>query len=175
MQVSSRFASLVVREPRSRGRVRLTARSSYRSDSGLTTLEWLLIVAAVAGLAALAVVLVQNVVDETAEEIAGNSARETAAKVAADRIDADARTEIRNADSDTDATKITINQANLDSINSEFESKCGRLKITYSDINLTATWGDFPPALITQHANAAALDTELAKHKESCKVEASDS
>ena len=33
-----------------------------RDHSGLTTLEWLLIVAAVAGLAALAVVLVQNVV-----------------------------------------------------------------------------------------------------------------
>ena len=31
-----------------------------RDDSGLTTLEWLLIVAAVAGLAALAVVLVQT-------------------------------------------------------------------------------------------------------------------
>ena len=38
---------------------------SRRADSGLTTLEWLLIVAAVAGLAALAVVLVQNVVSTT--------------------------------------------------------------------------------------------------------------
>ena len=48
----------------------------HRDDeSGLTTLEWLLIVAAVAGLAALAVVLVQNVVDDTAEQISGSSAR----------------------------------------------------------------------------------------------------
>ena len=46
-----------------------------RDDSGLTTLEWLLIVAAVAGLAALAVVLVQNVVSDTSEQIAGSSAR----------------------------------------------------------------------------------------------------
>ena len=38
-----------------------------RDDSGLTTLEWLLIVAAVAGLAALAVVLVQNVVSDTSQ------------------------------------------------------------------------------------------------------------
>ena len=50
-----------------------------RDDSGLTTLEWLLIVAAVAGLAALAVVLVQNVVSDTSEQIAGSSARKTAA------------------------------------------------------------------------------------------------
>ena len=42
-----------------------------RDESGLTTLEWLLIVAAVAGLAALAVVLVQNVVSDTSEQIAG--------------------------------------------------------------------------------------------------------
>ena len=56
-----------------------------RDDSGLTTLEWLLIVAAVAGLAALAVVLVQNVVSDTSEQIAGSSARKTAAQVAAAR------------------------------------------------------------------------------------------
>ena len=54
-----------------------------RDDSGLTTLEWLLIVAAVAGLAALAVVLVQRVVSDTSEQIAGSSARLTAAKVSA--------------------------------------------------------------------------------------------
>ena len=57
-----------------------------RDDSGLTTLEWLLIVAAVAGLAALAVVLVQNVVGETSEQIAGSSARKTAAQIAASEI-----------------------------------------------------------------------------------------
>ena len=57
-----------------------------RDDSGLTTLEWLLIVAAVAGLAALAVVLVQNVVSDTSEQIAGNSARMTSARVQADDI-----------------------------------------------------------------------------------------
>ena len=39
----------------------------HRGERGLTTLEWLLIVAAIAGLAALAVVLVQTVVNETAE------------------------------------------------------------------------------------------------------------
>ena len=85
-------------------------RSDKRSDSGLTTLEWLLIVAAVAGLAALAVVLVQNVVDDTAEQIAGNNARITAAQVAAEAINSD--------NDDTNASK---------------QSKCNRLAITYSD------------------------------------------
>ena len=81
-----------------------------RTDVGLTTLEWLLIVAAVAGLAALAVVLVQNVVDDTAEQIAGNSARITAAEVAAKAI----------TDNDDD---------NED----DRGAACRRLDITYSD------------------------------------------
>ena len=63
--------------------IRRKLRRGRPDESGLTTLEWLLIVAAVAGLAALAVVLVQNVVDETAQDISGSSARLTAAKVAA--------------------------------------------------------------------------------------------
>ena len=57
-----------------------------RDDSGLTTLEWLLIVAAVAGMAALAVVLVTNVVGDTSDQIAGQSARRTAAELAAQEI-----------------------------------------------------------------------------------------
>ena len=68
-----------VQEPRKRGLFR-------RGEDGLTTLEWLLIVAAVAGLAALAVVLVTNVVDQTAEQIGGSSARKTAAEIAAVQI-----------------------------------------------------------------------------------------
>ena len=50
-----------------------------REDAGLTTLEWLLVVAAVAGLAALAVVLVQKVVGDTVEQVASGDARQTAA------------------------------------------------------------------------------------------------
>ena len=86
-----------------------------RNDRGLTTLEWLLIVAAVAGLAALAVVLVQNVVDDTAEQISGSSARLTAANVAAAEITADAR-------ASTDPTPPP-----------EAKAKCERLQITYGD------------------------------------------
>ena len=94
-----------------------------RSDDGLTTLEWLLIVAAVAGLAALAVVLVQNVVDDTAEQIAGNNARITAAQVAAKAI-----TDSSDSDDDRGAA-------------------CRRLDITYSnafaeDPKRAAFWSD---------------------------------
>ena len=88
-------------------------RNSRRNDRGLTTLEWLLIVAAVAGLAALAVVLVQNVVDDTAEQISGSSARLTAATVAAAEITSDAQ------------------ESNPDY--SALQAKCGRLRITYGD------------------------------------------
>ena len=84
------------------------SRNRKRNDRGLTTLEWLLIVAAVAGLAALAVVLVQNVVDETAEQISGSSARLTAARVAAAEV---------NEEADGD----------------ERQAKCLRLRITYGD------------------------------------------
>ena len=73
--------------PRKRGLFR-------RDEDGLTTLEWLLIVAAVAALAALAVVLVQRVVDDTAEQIGGSSARGTAAKVAAAAITEKARLDV---------------------------------------------------------------------------------
>ena len=50
-----------------------------RGDCGLTTLEWLLITAAVAGLAALAVVLVQAYVEDTGERIANPDPRVTSA------------------------------------------------------------------------------------------------
>ena len=84
------------------------SRNRRRNSRGLTTLEWLLIVAAVAGLAALAVVLVQNVVDDTAEQISGSSARLTAARVAAAEV---------NEEPDA----------------GEKQAKCLRLRITYGD------------------------------------------
>ncbi len=90
-----------------------------RDDSGLTTLEWLLIVAAVAGLAALAVVLVTNVVSDTSEQIAGRSARMTAAQVAAQSIQDSALS------------------------NDQKQERCNRLEITYRDAGekgIDATW-----------------------------------
>ena len=101
-----------------------------RGDSGLTTLEWLLIVAAVAGLAALAVVLVQRVVSDTSEQIAGNSARQTAAKVAGTQVTDKARA----AGLETGANHTEINQ--------DGKRECDRLKILYSDAGITTTYTD---------------------------------
>ena len=129
-----------------------------RSEGGLTTLEWLLIVAAVAGLAALAVVLVQNVVDETAEEISGNNARKTAAEVAAARITSDARAELPSnpAKNDDGVDDWEKHKATQESVNNEYGSKCNRLKITYSDAQINSTWA---PAELATGAGATASGT----------------
>ena len=116
--------------PRRRGLFR-------RDEDGLTTLEWLLIVAAVAGLAALAVVLVQNVVDDTAEQIGGSSARQTAARVAASQIKD--RALVADASSVTSSTAST-RQTQLEAVAAPFKADCDRLNITYSDAGITATW-----------------------------------
>ena len=96
-----------------------------RDDSGLTTLEWLLIVAAVAGLAALAVVLVTNVVSDTSEQIAGNSARKTAAQLAATEVMRDAA---RDSASQPSGAKTFGDWVD------HYTTKCERFRITYSDI-----------------------------------------
>ena len=120
-----------VQEPRKRGLFR-------RGEDGLTTLEWLLIVAAVAGLAALAVVLVTNVVDQTAEQIGGSSARKTAAEVAALKISQDAVEDPPDSFSAV-ATGVHIDQWNKKM--SDYEEKCNRLRITYGDVeDLTVAW-----------------------------------
>ncbi|MCY3584425.1 MAG: hypothetical protein F4117_03310 [Acidimicrobiales bacterium] len=122
-------------------------RHKQRGDErGLTTLEWLLIVAAVAGLAALAVVLVQNVVDDTAEQLGGASARETAANVAADTVVREAKTA-----QPSDARFNSWQKWEL-----YFTARCERLEILYSDTNL-----DVQPAFRrpTGKADSAAPST----------------
>ena len=107
-----------------------------RDDSGLTTLEWLLIVAAVAGLAALAVVLVQNVVSDTSEQIAGSSARETAAKVAAQSIVQEAKN-----------SGITDNRWNTAvKWDNYFTNKCNRIAVVFSDAGITTMTSNFDAA-----------------------------
>ena len=96
-----------------------------RGDEGLTTLEWLLVVAAVAGLAAVAVVLVQRVVGGTAEQIESHSARQTAAELAARELQNRWRAE------DPDASTV-------DSINGVYAARCRRIGIIYADIDLKA-------------------------------------
>ena len=106
-----------------------------RDDSGLTTLEWLLIVAAVAGLAALAVVLVQRVVSDTAEQISGSSARKIAARVAAQEVTDEARAEDATSDNDANDDMSAV------SLNAEYKSDCKLIGITYGDVpDLTVIW-----------------------------------
>ena len=108
--------------------IRRKLRRGRADESGLTTLEWLLIVAAVAGLAALAVVLVQNVVDQTAEEISGSSARRTAAQVAADAVELESK------------SARAFNNPRIENWSDwelYYSDKCGRIGVTYSDAKVT--------------------------------------
>ena len=108
-----------------------------RGEQGLTTLEWLLIVAAVAGLAALAVVLVQNVVGDTAERVASNDARQTAADLAVTDL-----TERWLAETPTD-------QGDAERINRRYSARCRQMAIIYADISL----GVQPPKIGVLDAN----------------------
>ena len=62
-----------------------------RGQQGVATLSWLLIVATVAGLAGLAVVLVQATVEETGQQIANPNPRLNAALYAASTVVVDAK------------------------------------------------------------------------------------
>ena len=107
-----------------------------RDDSGLTTLEWLLIVAAVAGLAALAVVLVQNVVRDTSEQIASNSARMTAAELEAADITEQAAAAVipigSTATTDDGKTLAAAQDNAKTAANNKYGGRCDRMNIGYN-------------------------------------------
>ena len=148
-----RAKGLPLRWPQ-RLRKRLVA--TRADESGVTTLEWLLIVAAVAGLAALAVVLVQNVVSETSEQIAGSSARLTAAQVAASSVEAEAK---------QPATITDDRWKSWNKWDNYFTAKCERIEITFSDAvddvtaNFDAPTGEDGEDPITATFLGAAVDT----------------
>ena len=98
-----------------------------RDEAGLTTLEWLLIVAAVAGLAALAVVLVQGRVDETGQRISNPDPRVVAAMVAAEEIMGDAA---RDADEQPAAAQTYGPWSDY------YTSKCEQLGLLYADAEI---------------------------------------
>jgi hypothetical protein len=97
-----------------------------RGEAGLTTLEWLLVVAAAAGLSAAAAVLVHNVVDDTAEQIDSGDARQTAADLAVTDL------------AEQWAAEAPNSSPEADQINRRFKRRCLQLGIIYSDISLTA-------------------------------------
>ena len=133
-------------------------RSGGRGEAGLTTLEWLLVVAAVAGLAALAVVVVQNLVGDTAERVTTHSARQTAADLATTEL------------TERWAAEMPRDQDEADRINRRYEAYCRQLGIIYADVGLkvesapglrvrmpghVAGWGpdpkDFPACVLSLH------------------------
>ena len=102
-----------------------------RDEAGLATLEWLLIVAAVAGLAALAVVLVSRSVEETGDRFAAPIPRLTVAQVQAAELVSEAKSAAAD-DFDT-----------WDDWERHFSGKCARIEITNGDERITVTASDF--------------------------------
>ena len=97
---------------------------SPRGDHGLAALEWLLIVAAVGGLAALAVVLVNHSVGETGDRVSNPNPRVVAAMVAAEEIMSDAD---RDAAQQPDPAKTYRPWSDY------YTFKCQQLGILYAD------------------------------------------
>ena len=96
-------------------------RAGPRGDSGLTTLEWLLITAAVAGLAALAVVLVQAYVEDTGDRMSNPDPRVTSAIHSASEVE-------------TDAKAASAGDFDLwADWESHFTQKCSLIAVLYSD------------------------------------------
>ena len=89
-------------------------------------LEWLLVVAALAGLAAVGVVGVQRAVDETAEGNPAFSARAIAAAVAASEVEHDARS----------ASAANPRTATWTDWENHFTARCARLEILYRDADV---------------------------------------
>ena len=143
-----------------------------RDDSGLTTLEWLLIVAAVAGLAALAVVLVSQVVSDTSEDIAGQSARLTAAQLAADEITRRAA-QLPATSVDTASEWVAQKTA--------FVRRCERLTLTYGDVDQIASveWNQEDPKTVMGDTDATgpawieSIDGDMAGTDDGCQITAS--
>ena len=97
----------------------------------MTTLEWLLITAAVAGLAALAVVLVQAQVEDTAERISDSEARVAAARYTARSVETDAKAAVAE---DFDQ---------WDDWESHFTQECSLIAVLYADVEVEMVHTNF--------------------------------
>ena len=106
-------------------------RSEARNEAGLATLSWLLIVAAVAGLAALAVVLVYYFVEDTGDRFVAPNPRRTAAQFQA----ADIEVAAKAAQAGDFAT--------WDEWERHFSGKCSRIEITIADERITLASNEF--------------------------------
>ena len=102
-----------------------------RGDSGLTTLEWLLITAAVAGLAALAVVLVQAYVEDTGERMSNPDPRFTSAIYSASEVETDAKA--------ASAADFTL----WADWKSHFTQRCSLIAVLYADAEVEVAHNNF--------------------------------
>ena len=102
-----------------------------RNDAGLATLSWLLIVAAVAGLAALAVVLVYYFVEDTGDRFVAPNPRRTAAQFQAADIEVSAK------------AAQAGDFATWDEWERHFSGKCSRIEITIGDERITISGNEF--------------------------------
>ena len=109
-------------------------RSRLRGDQGLTTLEWLLITAAVAGLAALAVVLVQAYVEDTGDRIANPDPRVTSAIYSAFEVETKAKA------ASPDDFELWADWEGY------FGQKCGLIAVLYSDAEVEVVHSNFDRA-----------------------------
>ncbi len=106
---------------------------SAAADAGLITLEWLLIVGAVAGLAAVSVLAVQRVIDDTAEVPADPAVRLIDADIAAAFVASDAQA----------AFDAAVRDGNL-YVDSGFSSRCDPgIQDDFGDVVSRAVWS--PP------------------------------
>ena len=121
------------------------SQSRRRGDHGLTTLEWLLITAAVAGLAALAVVLVQSYVEDTGDRIANPDPRVTSAIHSAFAIETDAKA------ASTQDFELWADWE------SRFAQRCSLIAVLYSDAEVAVVDNHFVRAAGGTTFDAAAV------------------
>lgn len=102
-------------------------RGSDRAESGLVTLDWLLIMAAIAGIAAVTVLAVQDTVDEETRLPADPAARLVEADVAAAFVMHDALETALAGLYDPDANVV-------------FEDRCEQIGSAFADVVADASW-----------------------------------
>ena len=102
--------------------------ATRRSSSGLSTLGWLLLTAAVAAFTGSAVVAVGSVVRDVGVDAGGFSARFRAARIHADSLTREWR------------AHHPVSQFEADSLNRRYGERCARLGITYADTEALPFW-----------------------------------
>ena len=116
--------------------------------------------AAVAGIAALAVVLVQGVVSDTSEQISGSSARRTAAEVAAASVEAEAADATESVRRFVEGTNTDGSAGAWAAWERYYAQKCDRIGITYSDANISVAPTFLDPATGSTTFGTATYDDQ---------------